>query len=122
MRNHAHAAQPLCSMESSWTCLSARVSFQVKHQDGKPIRGAVIAKICEARDCGHGQVTEDQRFAAVNFETSREARIACPVGRFTQVTPDDDVPVAAVAASPSTPAATAAVSDPSPSRKRARKN
>ena len=110
-------------MESSWTCLSARVCFQVKHDNDEAIRGAVIAKICEARDCGHGQVAEDHRFPATNLETVREVRLPMPVGRYTQVTPDDDVPVAAVApATPGTPTVAAAANDTSPSRKRSRKN
>ena len=68
------------------------------------------------RDLGHDQVPAGQRFEAKNLVEKRDARrMSIPVGRMTQVTPDDEVPVPA-----SAPVEAASPAASSPARKRQR--
>jgi hypothetical protein len=104
--------------------------MQVTYKDGVATRGAVIGKVCEVKDLGLGKVNPDQQFDATNLEPLREARrMSIPVGRWTQVTPTDDMPVAAPSANdavtaaaiePEPIASAAAAVEPSPTRKRPR--
>ena len=131
--------QALEKMANHWVVAIVRLTVQVVAKTGTPTLAKIIAKVCEFRLLAFPAVGLDQRFAVKNIEPGRTRRLSMPVGRMTQVTPEDEMPGAVVvktaAAGPASAAgaagkdgsadvaaSSAAAAEPSPSRKRQRKN